>query len=148
MNLLIFILVGFGITTIITKSTIFEPLRNFLDTGGEYLRNNFWGLLIVCPLCVGFWIGVLESCIFGSITYNTFIGDNSSIGILNYLWSFIPFIFAKIADGAIVGSITWVIHSLLGYLDSAYEYNQTMDTYYQLKGEDFVKQKNRKPLND
>ena len=140
-QLLLFILIGFGITTIITKSTIFEPLRDRLDTGGESIYNNFWGLLIICPLCVGFWIGVVESFMFGSLSANVFSFENSSYlsGFFNNILYGGYFIFTKIADGAIVSCFSWFIHSYIAYLDSAYEYNQTMDTYYQLKGEDFVK---------
>ena len=75
MILFLFVLIGFGITTIITKSTLFEPLRDRLDNGGDSISENFWGLLIICPMCVGFWVGVLESFIFGSFSYQIFFAD-------------------------------------------------------------------------
>lgn len=144
MNLFLFILIGFGITTIITKSSIFEPLRDRLDNGSDVLIENFWGILIVCPMCVGFWIGVLESFIFGSFSYQAFFGDEILNGLLDYLWAIVHFVFCTIADGAVVGCASWIILSLITYLDKKHDYYETMDAYYQYKGENLMKQNREK----
>ena len=146
MNLFLFILIGFGITTIITKSTIFEPLRDRLDNGGDTLIDNFWGLLIVCPMCVGFWIGVLESFIFGSFSYQAFFEDKFLNGFFDYFWFVVNFTFCKIADGAVVGCLCWVAHGIISYLDKKHDYYETMDAYYQYKGKNLIQQNNEKKI--
>ena len=45
-DLIYFILCSFGITQIITKGNIFNKLRQY---------GKFWG----CPMCIGFWVGLL-----------------------------------------------------------------------------------------
>jgi hypothetical protein len=146
MILFLFILIGFGITTIITKSTIFEPLRDRLDNGGDTLSENFWGLLIVCPMCVGFWIGVLESFIFGSFSYQAFFTDESPNSFFDYVFFIVNFVFCKIADGAVIGCLSWVAHSIITYLDKKHDYYETMDAYYQYKGENLMKQNREKKV--
>lgn len=146
MNLFLFILIGFGITTIITKSTLFEPLRDRLDNGSDIVMENFWGMLIVCPMCVGFWIGVLESFIFGSFSYQAFFEDEVLNGFFDYIWFFVNFVFCKVADGAVVGSVSWVALSLITYLDKKHDYYDTMDAYYQYKGENLMRQNREKTI--
>jgi hypothetical protein len=146
MNLLLFILIGLGITTIITKSSIFEPLRDHLDNGSDIVMENFWGMLIVCPMCVGFWIGVLESFIFGSFSQQVFFSDEPLSGLFDYLWFIIYFIFCKVADGAVVGCASWIILSLITYLDKKHDYYDTIDAYYQYKGENLMKQNREKKV--
>ena len=146
MNLFLFILIGFGITTIITKSTLFEPLRDRLDNGSDIVMENFWGMLIVCPMCVGFWIGVLESFIFGSFSYQAFFEDEVLNGLFDYIWFLVHFVFCKVADGAVVGCFSWVALSLITYLDKKHDYYDTMDAYYQYKGESLMKQNREKTI--
>lgn len=45
-------LVVYGVTLVITQSKIAKPLRQLLS------RWQFTHDLIVCPMCVGFWVGV------------------------------------------------------------------------------------------
>lgn len=148
MSLLLFILIGFGITTIITKSSIFEPLRDRLDNGGDTLSENFFGMLIVCPMCVGFWIGVLQSVIFGSISYQAFLSETflNFENIFEYVWFGIVSIFSIVSDGAIIGSLSWVALSLITYLDRKHDYYETLDAYYQYKGENLIKQNSEKKI--
>ena len=56
--LLFFILSSCGITFIITHSSIFEPIREFVER-----RSNFFGELLSCPMCSGFWVGFLLSVV-------------------------------------------------------------------------------------
>lgn len=130
MELIIFILAGISITTIVTKSTLFEPLRDFLDTGGEYLSNNFWGLLIKCPMCMGTWVGMYLSLVLGSISFEILFGSEE-LGFISF-WA--KYITCFIADGVIIGAISWTLHSYLGYLDIKSEYYETKDVYLQVLG--------------
>jgi len=58
-NLILFLCCSFGMTHIITRSTIFEPVRDFMQKKSE----DFFGVLFTCPTCMGFWVGVFI-CLF------------------------------------------------------------------------------------
>ncbi len=57
-QLFFFTLATVGITFLITYSVIFEPLRIFVDK-----RSDFLGELFSCPMCAGFWTGLVVSLI-------------------------------------------------------------------------------------
>lgn len=122
MSLLLFLLAGFGVTTIITKGDIFEPLRSSLDNNKEGLYENFFGILITCPMCVGFWVGIFQSIMFGSIMSSAFS--------VNYLYQEV---FATIFDGAMLGGVAWSIHQILNVLSSKFSYYATKALYYEFK---------------
>ena len=67
MELIYFILSCFGITQIITKGTIFSRLRQL---------GKFWG----CPMCIGFWVGLLVYLL------------NPYTSLFNYEYSILNFI--------------------------------------------------------
>tara|TARA_R100000152_G_C6770097_1_gene196157 strand:+ start:1203 stop:1499 length:297 start_codon:yes stop_codon:yes gene_type:complete len=48
------VLVCFSLTLIVTDGTIFEKWRTAIRN-----RSDFLGKLFSCPLCFGFWVGVL-----------------------------------------------------------------------------------------
>jgi hypothetical protein len=50
--LLLFILICYGMTQILVYGTIFERLR-------ERIEDRFETQFMRCPMCVGFWVGVL-----------------------------------------------------------------------------------------
>ena len=53
MELLYFILISHGMTQIIVYGEIFESFRKWID------KNSKWfGKLVTCPMCAGFWVGV------------------------------------------------------------------------------------------
>jgi hypothetical protein len=56
-----FIFATVGITMIITISSVFLPIREFVESQSRPL-----GELIGCSMCTGFWMGVLIS----SLSYN------------------------------------------------------------------------------
>src|ERR1035437_2639543 len=51
--MLAFVLISFGLVAIFTKSSLFEPLRAFVEH-----RSHWWWHLIGCTMCNGFWVGV------------------------------------------------------------------------------------------
>lgn len=53
MNLVAFILAAWGVTAIITLSSLFRPVRRFFAA-----RSQFLGELFSCPQCLGFWVGL------------------------------------------------------------------------------------------
>lgn len=46
-------------TLVITEGKIFEPVRNFAASKGEYVRY-----LASCYLCAGVWVGIIEAVFF------------------------------------------------------------------------------------
>jgi len=63
MNLLIWILVSFGITISITHGKIFNKFRRKTAE-----LNTTLGELVTCPMCLGFWIGIVMNLTWKSIT--------------------------------------------------------------------------------
>jgi len=53
MDLLHFILASWGMTQILVYGTIFEDHRDWIME-----KSNWFGTLIHCPMCTGFWVGV------------------------------------------------------------------------------------------
>jgi hypothetical protein len=53
--LLVWMLVSYGATMIVAESKIMSPLR------GHFHCESTMGRFVRCPMCVGFWIGVLLS---------------------------------------------------------------------------------------
>ena len=49
-GLLYFVLAAYGITQIIVYGSIFNPIRPIKGKLGDFFR---------CPMCVGFWVGVI-----------------------------------------------------------------------------------------
>lgn len=52
----------FGLTWIITRSVIFERVRALAPK--PMGTTPFFGTLLRCPQCMGFWVGVLHSLLF------------------------------------------------------------------------------------
>lgn len=61
-----FLLAGVGITNIVVNASILEPLRDFIIS-----KSTFFGKLISCMLCTGFWVGIFL-WIFGPSLFSGF----------------------------------------------------------------------------
>ena len=64
-NLLIWILVCYGITNVVTGSSIMEPIRE-----KSWKIHKKIGELLSCPMCFGFWSGLFVSLLWQSPTNN------------------------------------------------------------------------------
>ena len=69
-------------------SSIFEPIRDFVAG-----KSDFFGELINCPMCSGFWVG-LTVCSLDFQNYN------------------------PIYAGAITSMMSWIIASFIYYINS------------------------------
>jgi len=67
-DLIIWILVCYGITSIVTGSIIMEPVR-----AKAWKVHKKLGELLTCPLCFGFWAGLFVSLLWLSPTNNLFL---------------------------------------------------------------------------
>ena len=66
-TLLLFILIGTGITNLVVNATILDSLRDFMILKSEELDETFGELiesLLSCMMCAGFWLGALVSIFF------------------------------------------------------------------------------------
>jgi hypothetical protein len=59
-NLILFILLNFGISFIITNSFLFQGFRNYVNK----IEPKLLGKLVTCILCAGVWIGFLLSLVY------------------------------------------------------------------------------------
>lgn len=122
-TLIIFILSCYGGANGIVFSRLLQPLRFFiafksytLDEKGNLAtaihRTNFIAKfltkLINCPLCVGFWLGV----IFGIFLYSPCY----QVSMFSTGWQNSPFnIFVYLFDGFLGSASAWILHLLLRY---------------------------------
>jgi hypothetical protein len=88
-SLMLFLLASAGATIIVVLSSIFEPIRSLFYIDDDtieavntkqirktvgYRLKFFFGNLIHCPLCFGFWMGVvMYFFIYGIENYNFFM---------------------------------------------------------------------------
>jgi len=102
MELLIFILITFGITNILIDSYIFIFLRNFAN---KY-SPKFFGELLSCPMCTGFWIGIFV----GLTGYDTLFFED----ILPHNW-IIKYPLTWLFLGAIGSGTSYLIYNIVDY---------------------------------
>jgi len=93
--IIIYIIINIGLTIIVTKSKIFKKIREYLCK----ISPNFFGYLFSCPMCFGFWAGVLTSLVIFSPTL-----------LLNPLLN--PFL-ASIFDGFFISPLCYITFLLI-----------------------------------
>jgi hypothetical protein len=76
MDLLIFILICYGLTNIIVNEVIFMKLIDKLK------RFTFIYNLLTCPVCLGFWLGMLFFIILQPFSYTFIVFDMIMGGFL------------------------------------------------------------------
>lgn len=100
MELLLLILVSYGISNIIVYGTIFEGLRET----AEIYSPNFFGKLLGCMMCTPWWVGFFLSLgaqISGLTQFSPFY---------HYGLSFAPA--AIFLDACLISGTTWLIHTI------------------------------------
>lgn len=76
---LLFILAGIGITNLVVNATILDNLRDFVIQ-----RSNFFGKLLTCMMCSGFWVGLLLGPVFSI----NMIVAGATISLLSFVFSY------------------------------------------------------------
>ena len=103
MELLIFILLGYGITNILVFGSIFESWRIFWDKNSP----NFFGKLFSCPMCLSTWIGFVLSYLFLTLSvYTPMASYGLDIMPLNIF-----------LDGCLMSGGVWLIHTIQEYFE-------------------------------
>jgi hypothetical protein len=113
MDLLIAILVAYGITNIVVQGSIFYSLREWFGkkTAQNGRLSKVYGniyKLLNCPMCFGFWAGVLVSLVFGPFP----------------VWNII-------FNGALYSGTTWIIFCLTQFLGQGNDPNRTVNVMFQ-----------------
>ena len=100
MEVLLIILVGYGISNIAVFGSIFEKLRDYATT----FSPNFWGKLLSCMMCTPFWVGFflsLGSVLTGYTNFSPFYSNGlECIPISIFL------------DSCLISGTTWLIHTV------------------------------------
>lgn len=94
MEVIIFLLVAYGISNIMVHSSIFEWWRILWVK----LSPNFFGELFQCMICLPFWVGAFISIMFLSLS-SKYLNIDSM-----FLSAFI--------DGCLTSGGVWLIHTL------------------------------------
>jgi len=128
-SLVIFMLVAYGMTTIMVYGSIFNGLRNFIHNWGnsDYLAFNglgkFISELIQCMLCTSTWVGFFLSLTFFSPIHN-FIGLNEYVSVF--------------FDGMLSAGSVWAINAIIEWFEESRP----------PKVEMYVEEENKEILND
>lgn len=66
-NFLVWCLVVYGVTVIVTRSKLFASTRARFPTEpkGQVTRANALGVLLNCPMCFGWWVGAALALFLG-----------------------------------------------------------------------------------
>ena len=83
MNIIIFILICFGLTNILVYSKILSSIRP---------NDGFWGDMLHCPMCTGFWVGLfiaIVSNISNILVFNLTLVDYVFLSCLSSGTSYI-----------------------------------------------------------
>lgn len=118
-QLLIFMLVAYGMTTILVYGSIFNGLRNGIhklgsDEGFVLIRPifKFISELIQCMLCTSTWVGFFLSLVFFSPIHN-FIGLNEYVSVF--------------FDGMLSAGSVWAINAIIEWFEE--NRPQKIETY-------------------
>ncbi len=105
MEILLTILVSYGISLIIVYGSIFEGLRNKADL----LSPNFFGKLLSCMMCTPFWVGFglsVGSYISGFTQFSPFFSNGLECVYISVF-----------LDSCLLSGTTYLIHTLQEYFE-------------------------------
>lgn len=105
--LIIRTLVLYGLTTIITQSKIFEPIREI-----AYAINDWFGEFMECPMCVGFWAGFVGGFLFYDEQFLLEIFPNMTT---------FPILMTMFAYGLYSSGINWMLYVTINFFEKKIE---------------------------
>jgi hypothetical protein len=100
MELIIFILIAYGITNVVVNSTLFLPIRILIVNN----LPKFFGNIINCTMCFGTWCGFALS----SILWMNQLSAVTPSGLLGIT---IP-VLGIFLDGCLASGCVWVIDTI------------------------------------
>ena len=96
-SLLVWILIAYGITSIINWGSIFDAPREYIKE-----KYKFLGDLVSCTLCTATWVGFFLSIVLGSISQNYF----DSFYVVNVFM-----------DGMLTAGSVWGLNAIIEYFE-------------------------------
>jgi len=121
-ELVIFMLAAYGMTTILVYGSIFNGVRNFIHEQANAETTNiltprfkFVSELIQCMLCTGTWSGFLLSLTMFSPVHH-FIGLNEYYSIF--------------FDGMLSAGSVWAINAIIEWFEENRQSNQKVEMTY------------------
>ena len=106
MEVLLIILVGYGISNIIVFGSIFEKLRKWSDV----YNPGFLGTLFGCMMCTPFWVGFFLSLgahLSGFTNFSPF-----------YSYGLECVYISVFLDSCLISGTTWFIHTIQERLEA------------------------------
>lgn len=97
MEIIIWIFIAYGITSIINWGSIFDSPRDWLKRNIPIL-----GEMLTCTLCTATWVGFIMSIILGSITQN-YIESHYLVNIF--------------LDGMFTAGSIWALNAIIEYFE-------------------------------
>lgn len=94
---LIWILIAYGMTSVIVWGSIFQGLRDWVSE-----HSKFFGDLVSCTLCTATWVGFFLSLTLGGLTSTYF----------NIDWKVSIFF-----DGMFTAGAVWALNSLIEFFE-------------------------------
>lgn len=127
-QLVIFMLVAYGMTTILVYGSIFNGLRNLIHRAGSdegFILTRpvfkFLSELIKCMLCTSTWVGFFLSLTMFSPVHNL-------IGLNEY--------FSVFFDGMLSAGSVWAINAIVEWFEENRLSNQKVETTYIIPQDD------------
>ena len=106
-------LVVYGITNIIVRGAIFDPLKSKLEdihiASKSKIMTTLTGKLLAfmnCPMCTGFWVGVVVGIAYGPFAP----------------WNIIM-------NGGLFSGTCWILHCITQFLGQGNEPERTLTVY-------------------
>lgn len=98
MEVLVFILLSYGISNIIVHGSIFNGFREFWKS----VSPNFFGVLFSCMICTPFWVGFILSTTFQLMGYDN-LSPLTHYGVDNIFLS-------VFLDGCFASGTVFLVH--------------------------------------
>lgn len=95
--LILWILMAYGMTSIIVWGSIFETTREWIKS-----HSKFFGDLVSCTLCTSTWVGFFMSIVLGGFT-RYFFETNFFVGIF--------------FDGMFTAGSVWAINAIIEFFE-------------------------------
>ena len=112
MELILFILVTYGISNIIIYGSIFEGFREFWND----ISPGFFGKLLGCMLCLPTWVGIFLSLGSHLLDFTQF-SPFASYGL-----TMAPL--AIFLDGCLASGCVWLIHTVQSAIERSGNYEE------------------------
>ena len=109
-QIILWILLNYGLTNIVVFGVIFEPVRNWFEkianSGSKFKKiGGFFNELINCPMCFATWSGIFFSIAMQWSLTNIAFGA--------------PTIISWLFDGILTSGAVWALNSIIEFFEES-----------------------------